>query len=214
MSTERIPINDEMLETIIVARRQSQYKAQHLSEICTHSQSRYWLSNIENKKTTSMSKERAIILFSKLFNCSEDKAWEKIEDLLLFSSKSNNSLKSRTSHYSYNNQFAEFNRRLNIAHANLKEMIKQGFESGDQDTFRQKLSAVNTLIELLSTPSGRTIFEALFSIPLHKLSAVDAKKVISYARNRSDYEYEVKRGDINGNSIPELSIKCLIDMFS
>ena len=204
MAGDKIIVNDEMLIAIINKRKEQGYKAQSLSEIISGSP--YWLSNIENRKTTSMSRKNCIDLFKKLYSIDEKTAMDKIEEYELLYSNSITTKKKSDHGYKYKDYDKEYRRKINMAQKELLLILEKAKNAYDPKTYKKNLSVITTFIELLTTQTGIMKFEALFSIPLQDIDFSDMKKIISYINTKSKFEYKVTGLDVDESGTPNLEI--------
>ena len=211
MAKNRISITDYMISDVVEMRKKMGLTAQALSnEIVGRP---HWLSNIENRKVTTMLEEDALKLAVYLYG-DKKTAISKIEDWLLVG----DSIERKTDNgdYSYKDKKKELNRKLNKACKVLHNILEET-NFLDEDSIMKDESVITTFIELMSSPEGVMKFKALFSIPLQYMDKRDFKKVLSVAKNYSDAVYDVKEVKVDDNGYlleaPELRVK-IDDLFS
>ncbi len=210
MAKNRISITDYMISDVVEMRKKMGLTAQALSnEIVGRP---HWLSNIENRKVTTMLEEDALKLAVYLYG-DKKTAISKIEDWLLVG----DSIERKTDNgdYSYKDKKKELNRKLNKACKVLHNILEET-NFLDEDSIMKDESVITTFIELMSSPEGVMKFKALLGIPLQYMDKRDFKKVLTVAKNNSDAQYYVKKAKVDDNGYlleaPELDVN-INDLF-
>lgn len=214
MLPAKIEITPALLFEITNRRNELDKTAKEISLMCN--KNHHWITNIENKKTKSMSLSAAKQLFSILYDTSPDDAAIRIEQILEEENHIEQMVNLQTDpNYNdyladeykaqvddFNNHSKQLNEQLSKCSKTLHDMLNDIDFKNDKQLLSDE-TILQTIINLLLSQDGKRILSILFKYPLHKLNASTLKKICTILEQELEYEYTV---DDNNPDLPYL--KC------
>ena len=205
---KRIKLTNEMVELIRNNRAKYGISAKKLTEIC--GQRPGWISNIENKRTTTITYENMLKICDILLKKEEENEFtayieqqlglQNDECYLEFRDREYERLK-----YSYKNQSKELRREISLSHKSLLHLLDK-IDFNEPTTIEKYQPYINTFIGLLSSTSGKKCFSRLFKYPLHMLSDDIIDKIEPIIKSELSVEYKLSK-DLEFNEY-KLSLGC------
>lgn len=201
MLPARIKITEQLLFDITSIRNKKGITAKDLSLAC--GQKYYWITNIENEKTTTMTLAAAKKLYSLLYDLPEDQVEPKIELDVMINKHPYVSVPSKEAdlieHLICESEKNDFNKHQTKLKNNLHSIIAPLLEAfgnidfSSEESLLKEEAPLQTLIQLLSTPEGQRIFKLLGRYPLHKLEDTTLIKLCAVLDEELIFEYTVNK---------------------
>ena len=182
-------------------------------------QNKYWVNNIENGRTKTISEESAHKIFEALdaieHNRVLDDFLKKIESgeadaSLAFFAEDGKNIEELEGgehyHFDAEQHKKELKKQMNVAHNKMLKLLEK-IDYDDANSIMKYETYIRTYIALLTSIGGQAFFRKIMKYPLHFASYSCVDGVQKKIKDDAMYEYMIKK-DENGK--PYMMVKSLI----
>ena len=214
MKENNVFISKRMISHIKERRQELSLTAYDLSEKCRHG--KYWINNIENGRTKTISQDDAMLIFKVLDDIEHE---EMLNDFLkrietgeatesdLFADANNVDY----SRYEEGGDCYEFNaedhrkalkKQINIAYKKMLSLLEK-IDYDNEDSIRSYEAYIRVYTALFTSLGGQEFFKSIFKYPIQLIPNSDVDRIVEIIRTSTFRHYDICY-DINNN--PYLSL--------